>query len=102
MCTTLELHCGSLLLKRFLGYSQFNAGYVQVIGAVGFMNQRLEIPKHVDPQWASIIESCWHSDLHCQPTFQELLEKLRDLQRQYAIQFQASRATAGDSTPKES
>ena len=24
------------------------------------MNQRLEMPKDVDPQWASIIESCWH------------------------------------------
>lgn len=34
-------------------------GYLQVIGAVGFMNQRLEIPKDLDPQWASIIESCW-------------------------------------------
>ncbi|GAV70848.1 Pkinase_Tyr domain-containing protein/PAS_9 domain-containing protein [Cephalotus follicularis] len=79
-----------------------NLNSMQVIGAVGFMNQRLEIPKHVDPQWASIIESCWHSDLHCRSTFQELLEKLRDLQRQYTIQFQASRATAGDSTPKES
>ena len=31
-----------------------------MIGAVGFMNQRLEIPKDVDPQWVSIIESCWH------------------------------------------
>ena len=35
-------------------------GILQVIGAVGFMNQRLEIPKNVDPRWASIIESCWH------------------------------------------
>ncbi|KAF5752130.1 serine/threonine-protein kinase pakF-like isoform X1 [Tripterygium wilfordii] len=33
---------------------------MQVIGAVGFMNQRLEIPKDVDPHWTSIIESCWH------------------------------------------
>lgn len=35
------------------------------------MNQRLEIPKDVDPQWASIIESCWHrclfSSLSCFP-----------------------------------
>ncbi|KAJ1383261.1 Serine-threonine/tyrosine-protein kinase, catalytic domain [Sesbania bispinosa] len=38
-----------------------NLNSVQVIGAVGFMNQRLEIPKDVDPRWASIIESCWHS-----------------------------------------
>ncbi|KAI3743641.1 hypothetical protein L1987_61352 [Smallanthus sonchifolius] len=31
----------------------------QVIAAVGFMNQRLEIPKDADPLWASLIESCW-------------------------------------------
>lgn len=35
-------------------------GILQVIGAVGFMNNRLEIPKDIDPRWASIIESCWH------------------------------------------
>ncbi|XP_027333845.1 RGS domain-containing serine/threonine-protein kinase A isoform X2 [Abrus precatorius] len=38
-----------------------NLNSMQVIGAVGFMNQRLEIPKDVDPRWASIIESCWYS-----------------------------------------
>ncbi|KAI3677357.1 hypothetical protein L1987_86983 [Smallanthus sonchifolius] len=32
---------------------------MQVIAAVGFMNQRLEIPKDADPLWASLIESCW-------------------------------------------
>ncbi|KAK8585889.1 hypothetical protein V6N13_050859 [Hibiscus sabdariffa] len=31
---------------------------VQVIATVGFMNQRLEIPKELNPRWASIIESC--------------------------------------------
>lgn len=71
---------------------------MQVIGAVGFMNQRLEIPKEVDPRWAAIVESCWHSDPQCRPSFQELLDKLRDLQRQY---FQASRSAVGDSTQKE-
>ncbi|KAJ7955239.1 Kinase family protein [Quillaja saponaria] len=74
---------------------------MQVIGAVGFMNQRLEIPKEVDPQWASIIESCWHSDPDFRPTFQELLERLRELQRQYAIKFQAGRSAAGESSQKE-
>ncbi|XP_033146763.1 serine/threonine-protein kinase EDR1 isoform X2 [Brassica rapa] len=34
---------------------------MQVIGAVGFMNQRLEIPKDIDPLWISLMESCWHS-----------------------------------------
>ncbi|XP_022760707.1 uncharacterized protein LOC111306935 isoform X2 [Durio zibethinus] len=79
-----------------------NLNSMQVIGAVGFMNQRLEIPKEVDPRWASIIESCWRSDPQCRPTFQELLEKLRDLQRQYTIQFQQARNLAGDGSQKES
>ncbi|GMP76319.1 hypothetical protein CsSME_00033054 [Camellia sinensis var. sinensis] len=74
-----------------------NLNSMQVIGAVGFMNQQLEIPKDVDPQWASIIESCWHSEPQCRPTFQELLERLKDLQKQYAIQFQAARSAAKDS-----
>ncbi|KAJ1380586.1 Serine-threonine/tyrosine-protein kinase, catalytic domain [Sesbania bispinosa] len=75
---------------------------MQVIGAVGFMNHRLEIPEDVDPQWASIIESCWHSDPACRPTFQELLERLKELQRRYAIQFQTARSAGGEGTQKES
>ncbi|KAK3002567.1 hypothetical protein RJ639_022062 [Escallonia herrerae] len=78
-----------------------NLNSMQVIGAVGFMNQKLDIPKDVDPQWACIIESCWCSEPQSRPTFQELLEKLKDLQRQYTIQFQAARSTAGDSSQKE-
>ncbi|KAL1211868.1 putative serine/threonine-protein kinase SIS8 [Cardamine amara subsp. amara] len=70
---------------------------MQVIGAVGFMNQRLEIPKDIDPTWISLMESCWHSDTKLRPTFQELMEKLRDLQRKYTIQFQATRAALLDS-----
>ncbi|KAI3987530.1 hypothetical protein MKX01_003216 [Papaver californicum] len=50
---------------------------MQVIGAVGFMNRRLEIPEDLDPHWASLMESCWHSDPKCRPTFEELLEKLK-------------------------
>ncbi|CAN6992766.1 unnamed protein product [Brassica rapa subsp. trilocularis] len=63
---------------------------MQVIGAVGFMNQRLEIPKDIDPLWISLMESCWHSDTTLRPTFQVLMERLRDLQRKYTIQFQAT------------
>ncbi|CAL0330200.1 unnamed protein product [Lupinus luteus] len=79
-----------------------NLNSMQVIGAVGFMNQRLEIPKEVDPRWASIIESCFHSDPTCRPTFQELLERLRELQKWYAIQFQAARSGGGETIQKES
>ncbi|XP_020888621.1 probable tyrosine-protein kinase DDB_G0283397 isoform X2 [Arabidopsis lyrata subsp. lyrata] len=73
-----------------------NLNSMQVIGAVGFMNQRLEIPKDIDPDWISLIESCWHSDTKLRPTFQELMEKLRDLQRKYMIQFQGTRAALLD------
>lgn len=37
-----------------------NVHFIQVIAAVGFMNQRLDLPGDLDPQWLSIIESCWH------------------------------------------
>ncbi|MCL7021630.1 hypothetical protein MKW94_026876 [Papaver nudicaule] len=33
---------------------------MQVIAAVGFMGKQNEIPKETDPQWASLIRSCWH------------------------------------------
>nr|XP_016482523.1 PREDICTED: mitogen-activated protein kinase kinase kinase 13-like isoform X2 [Nicotiana tabacum] len=80
-----------------------NLNSMQVIRAVGFMNQRLDIPKDVNPQWASIIESCWHSEPQLRPTFLELVDKLKDLLRQCAIQAQAARNVnvAGDSSQKE-
>ncbi|GJR45982.1 PAC motif-containing protein [Tanacetum coccineum] len=59
---------------------------MQVIEAVGFMNQRLEIPKDVDREWASLIESCWCSEPQSRPTFQEILSKLKDLQKKFATE----------------
>ncbi|XP_068662413.1 uncharacterized protein [Aristolochia californica] len=78
-----------------------NLNSMQVVGAVGFMNQRLEIPSDLDPQWASIIQSCWHIDPHSRPTFQELLEKFKDLQRQITVQSQTHRSGHGDNTPQK-
>ncbi|KAL3626609.1 hypothetical protein CASFOL_030158 [Castilleja foliolosa] len=78
-----------------------NLNSIQVIGAVGFMNQRLDMPKDIDPQWASIIESCWLSEPQLRPSFQEIVEKLKDLHRKYAIQHQAGRAAAVDARHKE-
>ncbi|KAK9068349.1 hypothetical protein SSX86_012460 [Deinandra increscens subsp. villosa] len=59
---------------------------MQVIAAVGFMNQRLEIPKDVDPLWASLIQSCWRSEPQSRPTFQEILYKLKDLRKKFAVE----------------
>ncbi|PNY16717.1 serine/threonine-protein kinase CTR1-like protein [Trifolium pratense] len=30
-----------------------------VVAAVGFMGKRLDIPRHVNPQVAALIELCW-------------------------------------------
>jgi len=38
------------------------------------------------------------SDTKLRPTFQELMDKLRDLQRKYMIQFQATRAALSDNS----
>jgi len=54
---------------------------MQVVGAVGFMNQLLQIPEGLNPRWTSMIESCWHSDPNCRPSFQDLTEQLKDFQR---------------------
>lgn len=34
---------------------------MQVVGAVGFQNKRLEIPEEVDPEVAQIINDCWQT-----------------------------------------
>ncbi|KAL5700307.1 hypothetical protein ACHQM5_025766 [Ranunculus cassubicifolius] len=70
-----------------------NHNSLQVMGAVGFMDQRLEIPKDTYPQWVPIIESCWHSDPELRPTFQELLEKFKVLQKECAVQATKQRAS---------
>jgi len=34
---------------------------MQVVGAVGFQNKRLEIPEDVNPVVAQIIRDCWQT-----------------------------------------
>uniref|UniRef100_A0A0E0IYB3 non-specific serine/threonine protein kinase n=1 Tax=Oryza nivara TaxID=4536 RepID=A0A0E0IYB3_ORYNI len=54
---------------------------MQVVGAVGFQNRRLEIPKEIDPLVATIISSCWENDPSKRPSFSQLLSPLKQLQR---------------------
>ncbi|XP_078446651.1 uncharacterized protein LOC144715584 [Wolffia australiana] len=72
-----------------------NLNSMQVIGAVGFMDQRLELPEDLDPQWASIISNCWHSEPGLRPTFQELIDRLKDLHRHYSLLSQMQRSSLG-------
>ncbi|KAJ7538881.1 hypothetical protein O6H91_11G067300 [Diphasiastrum complanatum] len=56
---------------------------MQVVGAVGFMNQRLIIPEDLNPAFASLIEDCWQSDPKLRPSFQDLADKLKDMQKSW-------------------
>ncbi|MCO5591533.1 hypothetical protein L7F22_045518 [Adiantum nelumboides] len=53
---------------------------MQVVGVVGFMDQRLQIPADLDPVWSIIIQECFHSDPRLRPTFQDLMKQLKVMQ----------------------
>ncbi|KAI5396936.1 copper transport protein ctr1, variant 5 [Lathyrus oleraceus] len=48
----------------------------QVVAAVGFMDKRLEIPRHVNPQVAALIELCWSADPRRRPSFSYIMKCL--------------------------
>ncbi|XP_031249412.1 serine/threonine-protein kinase EDR1 [Pistacia vera] len=54
---------------------------MQVVGAVGFQNRRLDIPKEVDPLVARIIWECWQTEPNLRPSFAQLTVALKPLQR---------------------
>ncbi|KAH7665974.1 Non-specific serine/threonine protein kinase protein [Dioscorea alata] len=54
---------------------------MQVVGAVGFEDRGLEIPKEVDPLTAKIIWQCWQKDPNLRPSFVDLTAALKSLQR---------------------
>lgn len=54
---------------------------MQVVGAVGFQNRRLDIPNNLDPLVARIIWECWQTDPNLRPSFAQLAVALKPLQR---------------------
>ncbi|XP_020531650.1 serine/threonine-protein kinase EDR1 isoform X2 [Amborella trichopoda] len=67
------------LATTCMPWSGMNA--MQVVGAVGFQNRHLDIPKEVDPKVAQIIFDCWQSDPALRPSFGQLIAHLKQLQR---------------------
>ncbi|KAG6418853.1 hypothetical protein SASPL_121059 [Salvia splendens] len=65
------------LMTERIPWSDLNA--LQVVGVVGFMNSRLDIPSSIDPQIASIISECWTSNSEDRPSFKDMIPKLADL-----------------------
>ncbi|KAI3851737.1 hypothetical protein MKX03_005411 [Papaver bracteatum] len=62
------------------------------------MDQRLDIPEDTDPHWASLIQSCWHSEPKCRPTFGSLLGQLKALQIRYSDQMPKESTHSGGLT----
>ncbi|KAL5740998.1 hypothetical protein ACOSP7_029870 [Xanthoceras sorbifolium] len=56
-----------------------NLNPAQVVAAVGFKGKRLEIPCDLNPQVASIIETCWANEPWKRPSFSTIMELLRPL-----------------------
>ncbi|KAL2933570.1 Serine/threonine-protein kinase CTR1 [Bienertia sinuspersici] len=53
----------------------------QVVAAVGFKYKRLEIPRDVNPQVATLIEACWANEPWKRPSFANIMESLKLLLR---------------------
>uniref|UniRef100_A0A0R0HRQ0 Protein kinase domain-containing protein n=1 Tax=Glycine max TaxID=3847 RepID=A0A0R0HRQ0_SOYBN len=51
----------------------------QVVAAVGFMGKRLEIPRHVNPQVAALIELCWATEPWRRPSFSYVMKCLQQI-----------------------
>ncbi|XP_038881631.1 serine/threonine-protein kinase CTR1-like [Benincasa hispida] len=56
-----------------------NLNPAQVVAAVGFKGKRLEIPRDLNPQVATIIEACFASEPCKRPSFYEIMESLKPL-----------------------
>lgn len=49
---------------------------MQVVGAVGFNGQRLELPDDTAPEAAALIRDCWQEKPHLRPSFNDILVRL--------------------------
>ncbi|KDP37292.1 hypothetical protein JCGZ_06746 [Jatropha curcas] len=56
-----------------------NLNPAQVVAAVGFKCKRLEIPRDLNPQVATLIEACWANEPWKRPSFVSIMESLRPL-----------------------
>ncbi|CAL5442371.1 unnamed protein product [Camellia sinensis] len=56
-----------------------NLNSLQVVGIVGFMDRRLDLPENMDPKVASVIRDCWQSNPGHRPSFEDLILRMIDL-----------------------
>ncbi|PHU08534.1 Serine/threonine-protein kinase EDR1 [Capsicum chinense] len=56
-----------------------NLNSLQVVGVVGFMDRRLEIPENLDTRVSAIILDCWKSNPALRPSFQDIIQRTTDI-----------------------
>nr|XP_019070734.1 probable serine/threonine-protein kinase DDB_G0278509 isoform X2 [Solanum lycopersicum] len=52
---------------------------LQVVGVVGFMDGRLDIPQKLDPRVSAIILDCWQSKPELRPSFEDISRRMTDI-----------------------
>ncbi|CAI7780044.1 unnamed protein product [Closterium sp. NIES-54] len=57
---------------------------MQVVGAVGFQNQRLTVPPDLDPALSTLILDCWHNDPKDRPKFDDIMVRLKPIAQKAA------------------
>ncbi|XP_020262577.1 RGS domain-containing serine/threonine-protein kinase A isoform X6 [Asparagus officinalis] len=65
------------LMTESVPWSQLSP--LQVIGVVGIMDRRLDLPPNMDPRVSSIICDCWDSDPRRRPSFEQLVGRMGEL-----------------------
>ncbi|CAI7814595.1 unnamed protein product [Closterium sp. NIES-53] len=56
---------------------------MQVVGAVGFQQRRLDIPASVDPAVSEIIRACWAEKPSERPSFSQIVHELKALHKRW-------------------
>ncbi|WOG85885.1 hypothetical protein DCAR_0105078 [Daucus carota subsp. sativus] len=65
------------LMTQSIPWSDLNS--LQVVGVVGFMDRRLDIPEAVDPRISSVIKDCWQSNPENRPSFKDIIKIMTNL-----------------------
>ncbi|KAG8374865.1 hypothetical protein BUALT_Bualt10G0040000 [Buddleja alternifolia] len=52
---------------------------IKVVGVVGFIDRRLDIPENMDPNVSSIISDCWQSNPEYRPSFEEIIRRMTEI-----------------------
>ncbi|CAN8325648.1 unnamed protein product [Cochlearia groenlandica] len=62
------------LMTTLIPWDRLNS--IQVVGVVGFMDRRLDLPEGLNPRVASIIQDCWQTDPSKRPSFEEIISRI--------------------------